>query len=213
MRGHRAYGLKALDLLREGEGNVRLSLRRFRLRPWLSVMLGCLLFWQGTGVIAQGAGDARTQAEPHAEAVDRWYFNEDLLVGKGQRVRNVTCVFCSAQIEGEVSGRMLVLFGNASVTGRIGGSATVVGGNAVFDEQARVLGRTTVLFGNAVYESEEVLPGSVYVLGGHASSFAARESLRRHVTLSPRLISTLVLLGLTLLLALGIITRTRRQTA
>ena len=144
-------------------------------------------------------------------AVDRAYFNQDLFVPKGQILHNATCVFCSVQVEGDVTGRVLVLFGNLSVNGEIRGTATVVGGNAVFDGQARVMRSTVVLFGNLVYETEEVLTGSAYVLGGHSSSYAARESVRRRLTLGPKLVSTLVLLGFLLLLLMGYGARQRRH--
>lgn len=143
--------------------------------------------------------------------VDRVYFNQDLFIPKGQVVHNATCVFCSVQVEGDVTGRVLVLFGNLSVNGEIKGTTTVVGGNAVFDGQARALRSTIVLFGNLVYETEEVLTGSAYVLGGHSSSYAARQKMRRRLTLSPRLVSTLALLGSLLLLVVAYGVRQRRH--
>lgn len=144
------------------------------------------------------------------KAVDRAYLNQDIFLPKGQTIHNATCVFCSVQIEGNVTGRVLVLFGNLSATGRIERQVTVIGGNGVFDAQARVLGDTAVLFGNLVYETEDVLSGSAYVLGGHTSSFAVRQKLRHRLALSPTLLSTLVLLGFVLLLVAGISTRQRR---
>ena len=144
-------------------------------------------------------------------ATDRGYFNQDLFVPKGQVIHNATCVFCSVQVEGDVTGRVLVLFGNLSVNGEIRGRTMVVGGNAVFDEQARVLQSTFVLFGNLVYETEEVLTGSAYVLGGHSSSYAVREGLRRRMALSPRLLSTLALLGFLLIFVGAYGVRRRRH--
>ena len=130
---------------------------------------------------------------------------------KGQVIHNATCVFCSAQVDGEVTGRVLVLFGNLSVNGEVRGRTTVVGGNAVLDGQARVRRLMLVLFGNLVYESEEALSGSAYVLGGHTSGYMARQSVRRRLAIGPRLISTVALLGflLALLTAYGV--RQRRQ--
>ena len=155
--------------------------------------VGLLLL--GGGLLLHGQGPAPGQVH-ESGIVDRAYLNQDLFVPKGQVIHNATCVFCSVQVEGDVTGRVLVLFGNLSVNGEIQKTTVVVGGNAVFDGRARALRSTIVLFGNLVYESEEVLTGSAYVLGGHSSSYAARQSLRRRLAVSPKLLSTLVLLGL-----------------
>ena len=118
---------------------------------------------------------------------NRTYVGQDIFVAAGQQVHDATCVFCSVQVEGEVSGRVVVLFGSLNVSGQVRGSATVVGGNAVVDSQARVGGRAVVLGGNAVYETDEALSGSVYVLGGHMShlSRGKEQSERKRVSLSP----------------------------
>ena len=176
---------------------------RVRLRQ-VRAYAGLLLL--GGGLLLRGQGPVPAPAD-----VDRAYLNQELFVPKGQAIHNATCLFCSVQVEGDVTGRVLVLFGNLSVNGEVRGTATVVGGNAVFDGRARVLRSTTVLFGNLVYESDEVLTGSAYVLGGHSSSYAARESLRRRMALSPRLLSTLVLLGLLVVLLAAYGVRQRRH--
>ncbi len=176
--------------------------------------MGAVVLLLGGGLLAQAGAQAGEEpvrgAEP-AAAVDRGYFNQDLFVPKGQVIHNATCVLCSVQVEGDVTGRVLVLFGNLSVNGEIQGRTTVVGGNAVFDGQARVLQATVVLFGNLVYETEEVLTGSAYVLGGHSSSYAARGSLRRRMALSPKLVSTLALLGFLLVFLAAFGVRQRRH--
>ncbi len=174
----------------------------------MTLLLGSSL--AGGLAMAQDAGDLSPAKA--GERVDRAYFGQDIFIPKGQTIHNATCVFCSVQVEGDVSGKVLVLFGNLSVTGRIDHGATVVGGNAVFDAQARVQRTTAVLFGNLVYETEDVLAGSAYVLGGHSSSYAAREGLRRRFALSPGLVTTLALLGfILLLLAAAMGFRHRRQ--
>ena len=65
---------------------------------------------------AQVSEEPARGQEP-AAAVDRGYFNQDLFVPKGQVIHNAICVFCSVQVEGEATGRVVVLFGNLSVTG------------------------------------------------------------------------------------------------
>ena len=89
------------------------------------------------------------------QAPNRAYFGEDIFVAAGQQVHNATCLFCSVQVEGEVTGRVLVLFGSLNVSGRLERSATVIGGNAVIDSAARIGGDAVVLGGNAVYEPDE----------------------------------------------------------
>src|ERR1700744_5746570 len=94
---------------------------------------------------------------------------EDVFVAAGQQIHNATCLFCSVQVEGDLTGHVLVLFGNLNVSGRVRHNATIVGGNAVIDSQARIGGDTVILGGNAVYETDESISGSAWVLGGHLS--------------------------------------------
>ena len=100
---------------------------------------------------------------------NRAYVGQDIFVASGQQVHNATCLFCSVQVEGDLTGRVFVLFGSLNVSGQVRRSATVIVGNAVVDSQARIGGDTVVLGGNAVYETDESLSGSAYVLGGHLS--------------------------------------------
>jgi len=99
----------------------------------------------------------------------RAYIGEDVYVASGQQIHNATCIFCSVQVEGDLTGHVFVLFGSLNVTGHVEKGAMVIGGNAVVDSQARIGGDMTVLGGNAVYESDDSLGGSAYVLGGHLS--------------------------------------------
>ncbi len=128
------------------------------------------------------------------------YFGQDIYVAAGQRVGNATCFFCSVQVEGDVSGRVLVLFGNLTVVGRVEHNAVVIRGNAVVDAEARVVGTTAVLGGNVVYETDDSLSGDAWVLGGHLSNFAGgHTSERRHLSLSPWAASLILLAALLLL--------------
>ena len=137
----------------------------------------------------------------------RSYIGEDIFVAVGQQVHNAACLFCSVQVEGDVTGHVFVLFGSLNVSGQVQGRATVIGGNAVVDSQARIGGDTMILGGNAVYETDDSLSGSAYVLGGHLShvSQAKGESLGRHrFTVSPLffwLLAALVLLLLSIVIA------------
>jgi hypothetical protein len=144
----------------------------------------------------------------------RSYIGEDIFVAAGQQVHNAVCLFCSVQVEGDVTGHVFVLFGNLNVSGQVQGLATVISGNAVVDSQARIGGDTVILGGNAVYETDDSLSGSAYVLGGHLShvSQAKGESLGRHrFTVSPLFFWLLAALVL-LLLSIAIAPRMRRRS-
>jgi len=106
---------------------------------------------------------------------NRTYLGQDIFVAAGQQVHNATCLFCSVQVEGDLTGHVFVLFGSLNVSGQVRRSATVVWGNAVVDSQARIGGNTVVLGGNAVYETDESLSGSAYVLGGHLSRVSRKD--------------------------------------
>ena len=146
---------------------------------------------------------------------NRTYLGQDIFVAAGQQVHNATCLFCSVQVEGDLTGHVFVLFGSLNVSGQVRRSATVIWGNAVVDSQARIGGDTVVLWGNAVYETDESLSGSAYVLGGHMShvSKASAEGRSPHrVSVGPLFFCLLGVLVL-LLLSLLIVPRIRRRAA
>ncbi|HMG03511.1 MAG TPA: hypothetical protein VK596_10285 [Edaphobacter sp.] len=126
------------------------------------------------------------RAQRHSQG-SRTYFNEDIFVAQGQQIHNATCIFCSVQIEGDVTGRVLVLFGNLNITGRINGRATVIGGNAVIDSQARIGGSALIVGGNAVYETDESISGNAWVVGGHLSPVTHRPRSVHRFSFSPLL--------------------------
>jgi hypothetical protein len=142
---------------------------------------------------------------------NRTYIGQDLFVAAGQQVHDATCLFCSVQVEGEVSGRVFVLFGSLNVSGQVQRNATVIGGNAVVDSQARIGGDTVILMGNAVYETDESLSGSAWVLGGHISR-VGDSSGRHRFTVSPLFLGLLAILVL-VLLSIAIVSRIRRRVA
>jgi hypothetical protein len=145
---------------------------------------------------------------------NRTYVGQDIFVASGQQVHNATCLFCSVQVEGDLTGRVFVLFGSLNVSGQVRRNATVIVGNAVVDSQARIGGDTVILGGNAVYEADESLGGNAYVLGGHLSHVSKASGERRghRVTVSPLFFGLLAVVAL-LLLSLVIAPRTRRRAA
>ena len=99
----------------DGESGLRTMHRRLR--------VGAVLLLLGSTLLAGAqTKDDESSAIAAPAAVDRGYFNQDLFVPKGQMVHNATCVFCSVQVEGDVTGRVVVLFGNLSVNGEIKGT-------------------------------------------------------------------------------------------
>jgi carbonic anhydrase/acetyltransferase-like protein (isoleucine patch superfamily) len=141
---------------------------------------------------------------------NRVYFGQDIFVASGQQIHNAVCLFCSVQVEGDLTGRALVLFGNLNVTGRVDRNATVIGGNAVVDSQARIGGNTIVLGGNAVYETDDSISGSAYVIGGHLSRMGGHVKSSRRLSVSPVVFSSLAFLAI-LLLSAFFFPRVRRR--
>jgi len=151
----------------------------------LGVML--LLLLSSVAGRAQGGGS-------------RTYFDQDIFVAQGQQIHNATCIFCSVQVEGDVTGHVFVLFGNLNVTGRISGRTTVVGGNAVIDSQARLGGSALVVGGNAVYETDESISGNAWVIGGHLSPVGGRAHSTTHrVSFGPIFFSAIAVAAFLLL--------------
>lgn len=194
--------------------HLRLALRARKGSQTLPVhthkLAGMLLALAAPVLALQSAPTPPSAAPPPHPHASRTYLGQDILVASGQQIRNATCLFCSVQVEGDVSGNIFVLFGNLTVTGRVSGNTTVISGNTVVDSQARISGRTTVIQGNAVYESDESLSGNAFVLGGHISNFAGRGSSRHRLALSPTLFTGVAIVTI-LLFAVLLFPRSRRR--
>jgi hypothetical protein len=168
-------------------------------------VLTCATRFLGIVFLLFAVAGARGQSHNHGS---RTYFNQDIFVAQGQQVHNATCIFCSVQIEGDVTGRVLVLFGNLNVTGRVDGRATVIGGNAVVDSQARIGGSALIVGGNAVYETDESISGNAWVVGGHLSPVGSRPRSVHRISFSPVLFSGMAIVGF-LLLSLFLLPRSK----
>ena len=55
---------------------------------------------------------------------NRAYVGQDIFVASGQQVHNATCLFCSVQVEGDLTGHVFVLFGSLNVSGQVRQNAT-----------------------------------------------------------------------------------------
>jgi UDP-3-O-[3-hydroxymyristoyl] glucosamine N-acyltransferase len=147
-----------------------------------------------------------------AQGGSRVYFNQDIFIGQGQQVHNATCIFCSVQVEGDLTGHVFVLFGNLNVTGRVDGRATVIGGNAVIDSQARLGGNALIVGGNAVYEADDSISGNAWVIGGHLSPVGGVRARSSHrLSFSPYIFSGVAIVTF-LLLSLLFLPRRRSET-
>jgi hypothetical protein len=148
----------------------------------------------------------------HAQGGSRTYFNQDIFIAQGQQVHNATCIFCSVQVEGDLTGHVFVLFGNLNVTGRVDGRATVIGGNAVIDSQARLGGNALIVGGNAVYETDDSISGNAWVIGGHLSPVGGARARSSHrLSFSPYVFSGAAIAAF-LLLSVLFIPRRRSET-
>ena len=143
---------------------------------------------------------------------NRVYFGQDVFVASGQQIHNAVCVFCSVQVEGDLTGRAFVLFGNLNVSGRVQRGATVVWGNAVVDSQARIDGNAVVIGGNAVYETDDSISGNAYVLGGHLSRTGEHVASHRRMSIGPAIFTGLAIL-IILLLSVFFFPRARHRSA
>jgi hypothetical protein len=137
------------------------------------------------GLMMSFVGLSGTVARAQAPG-SRTYFNQDIFVAQGQQIHNATCIFCSVQVEGDLTGHVFVLFGSLNVTGRIERGATVIGGNAVIDSQARIGGNALVVGGNAVRRASLAGRWAFHSDPLHASAFLQPRLLfrRRHRRLS-----------------------------
>ena len=106
-------------------GNLRAEVCVSESAAWLSLILGIC-------VIRVIGGNLRARASRSlicAACACRWcagpgageshLFGEDIFVAAGQQVHNATCLFCSVQVEGDVTGRVFVLFGSLNVSGQV----------------------------------------------------------------------------------------------
>jgi hypothetical protein len=165
----------------------------------------------GSTLVLFGSFGFASVATAQQPVGNRTYIGQDIYIASGQQVHNATCIFCSVQVEGNLTGHAVVLFGNLTVSGLVRRSATIVGGNAVIDSQARISGNTVVLGGNAVYETDDSISGSAYVLGGHLSKTGGHVNSHRRLSLTPLVFSSLVLL--TFLLLVLLVAAPRRRSA
>ena len=166
----------------------------------------------GLALVLFGSAGLASVATAQQPPGNRAYIGQDIYIAAGQQVHNATCIFCSVQVEGNLTGHAVVLFGNLTVSGLVEHSATILDGNAVIDSQARIGGDTVVLGGNAVYETDDSISGNAYVLGGHLSRTGGPVSSHKRVSLNPLVFFSLGM-GMFFLLLLLVAASVRRRSA
>ncbi len=86
------------------------------------------------------------------------HFGRDVLVPAEQRAHNASCILCSANVEGRVTGSVRVFAGHAVINGAVGGNILVFGGNVTLTSNAQVSGRVVIVGGRLHEESSASSP-------------------------------------------------------
>jgi hypothetical protein len=113
----------------------------------------------------------------------------NLTVAADQPLQNVTCVLCSADISGHISGRVRAFAGNVSLGGTVNGSIVVFGGHVQL-------------------AAGSVVDGSVIIIGGHLRQDLGAKC-DRHTVLPPIIFLPVILL---ICLVMGALIRLTRRS-
>jgi hypothetical protein len=79
------------------------------------------------------------------------HFGRDIVLPREQRFHNVSCLLCSANVEGRTTGSVRVFAGNVFLNGAVAGDVLVFGGNVTLTGSATVGGRV-VIFGGRLHQ-------------------------------------------------------------
>ncbi|MDQ2834381.1 MAG: hypothetical protein M3Y50_11660 [Acidobacteriota bacterium] len=92
----------------------------------------------------------------------------DVTVAEGETAADVSCVFCTVHVHGEVSGNVAVAFGDVLVDSghSIAGNVAVLGGDVELAEGATVGGNVAVMAGTTKLAPGAVIAGKQAVLPG-----------------------------------------------
>ena len=93
----------------------------------------------------------------------------NIVVAADQKLHNVSCVLCSADVAGHAEGNVRVFAGNVSLHGLVAGNILVFGGNVTLASTA-VVGGKVVIFGGhlqqdpaAICHRRTVLPPVIFL--------------------------------------------------
>jgi hypothetical protein len=120
-------------------------------------------------------------------------------IGPNDQVSELTCVFCSVRVSGQVAGDITVVAGNVVIEdqAQIAGDITAVGGDVRLDHGVKVAGDATVVGGDLRRDPQAIVSGDVTSVGGHGWAI-------------PILLSPFIILGLFVALVVWLVQRTRR---
>lgn len=116
-------------------------------------------------LVLYAAAPALAQSQQNRVSV-----GDDITVSAGDYVTEVTCVFCSVHIHGDVKGNVAVVFGSVMLDAghSIGGNVAVVGGDLNMGAGAEVGGNVALVAGDTNLAPGAEIHGSRAWLPSHA---------------------------------------------
>jgi hypothetical protein len=97
------------------------------------------------------------------------HVGKNVAVASGQVLHNVSCILCSAEVDGRATGSVRVFAGHAFVRGQVAGNVLVFGGNVTLSGQSRIGGRV-IIFGGHLHQepgatspAQTVLPPIIFL--------------------------------------------------
>lgn len=100
---------------------------------------------------------------------DALHVGKNVAVAPGQVLHNVSCILCSAEVEGRVAGSVRVFAGNVFLNGPVAGNVLAFGGNVTLAGQSKVGGRVVIFGGHlhqdagAISPARTVLPPIIFL--------------------------------------------------
>jgi len=99
---------------------------------------------------------------------DHVSFGNDITVAEGQSAGDIVCIFCSAQLHGDVKGDVVTLFGSISLDSgqSISGDIAVVGGDVALADESSVGGSASIVAGDLSAASTATIRGDRVIFPG-----------------------------------------------
>jgi hypothetical protein len=109
-------------------------------------------------------------AETHP---DRFQMNHDIRIQPDEKVGDVTCIGCSIDVRGQVSGDVTAIAGSvvAEPGASIAGDVTAIGGDARLESGTQVAGDLTAIGGALRRDPQATVAGAVTTMGGRGWIF------------------------------------------
>jgi hypothetical protein len=96
------------------------------------------------------------------------HFGHDIRISADQKAADVTCIYCSVYVEGQVAGEITAIHGNIVIQdgAMTGGEVTAVLGDVRMADNTKVAGELTVVGGKLRRSSTASVAGDVTVMEG-----------------------------------------------